>query len=410
MVIPDYRSADIRDVDDGVLPAEIPIGDNALNVLPQVRKHLGNGDIDDLAESILKKGQKVRGFVVARKERAARRYLDEVNVFWGTGLKLRNMRKCIIDGEEYYLFLVFGHRRYKAAKLALKRLSEGDKSTVFTGGYRCNIHFDLTFKSVFPIQLLENMYVPPPKDEEIAALWRYWRFLQKYEPGITIAAFARQVGRKPKAVRDMLRFCGLPEGVQRMIRPDAPGGKASYSMLLQVARLYEARELNEKPMSDREVLRFTEFHISRRTKASDLAREVSSAIRDLVDGQEDLFGGNTVEIEKRLIRKVAAGNMVTGLYEFLRWLHVIHDMMHDGESFGALSPYFADPDTGDKGEFSPHSAANIAVRFIVELKRAVPDFVHMVNKDGRSAAKLQSALFDLGIEEAVLNSLVAEDA
>jgi hypothetical protein len=408
MAIPQYRSAEIADVDDGVLPAAIPVSDNVLNVLPQVRRGMGNGDLDDLADSILKKGQRVRGLVVARKERAARKYLNEVNELWGTTLRLRDVRKCAIDSEEFYLFLAYGHRRYQACQRASARLQAGETSTSFDGRFRCNIHFTMNFREVFPVQLLENMYVPPPKDEEVAAMWRYWRFLQKYEPGMTIAGFARHIGRSPQVVRNMLQFCSLPELVQRKVRPDAPGGRASFSLLLEVARLYEAQAAYKKPMSDLEVIRFTDYHVVNRTRVSDLAKEVTLRIKHLRGGQEDLFG-TPEPIEHRVIRKVAAGNMIGGLSDFLRWLNVIHDMMRDGESFGGLSPYVVDASTGERGTTSPHSVASVAVRFVSELKNAVPDIAEMIRRDGRSATRLQAALYDLGIEEVVLRALIERD-
>ena len=369
-----------------------------------------NGDMADLIESILAKGQKVPGLALALNPRAAGRYLKEVNRLWGTNHALRKLKKVHFRDRdsEYYVILVYGHRRLKACQGAEKRLQEGEKSEFFDGTYRCDINFGLSFENAFSIQLLENLYVPPPKHEEIAAMWRFWRYLRGTNPELTVSAFAKQTGRRSGAVRDMLRFCNLPDSVQKKIQPDIPGGKASYSLLKEVARKAEAFDAYGKPIAELELTSLVDFLIAKRVKASDYARQVSEEINHLNDQQSDMFEQMLSEpLSPDVTRKVAAAEMVRSIVENIHYMATINSMMQTG-AFGGLSPYVEGESGESISEFSPDSPARSALKMIGVLKGAVPNLAEMLRRDAKSDAKLMASLADLDIEEAVFTAVLRE--
>ena len=402
-------STDLKVEQVDILSAAVPLEHNIINTLPQVRKTMSvNGDMDDLVESILAKGQKVPGLVLALKPRAAGQYLKEVNRLWGTDHSLRRLKKIHLEdrGSDYYLILIYGHRRLKGCKRAELRRQAGEQSAYFYGTYRCDIHFDLSFEDAFSIQLLENLYVAPPKHEEVAAMWRFWRYLRHKDQTLTVTAFAKQIGRRPDAVRDMLRFCALPDQVQEKIHPDAPGGNASYSLLKEVARRAQAFEAYYKPIGELELVSFVDFLLANRVKASDYAKQVSEEIRHLHDQQDDLFSEMLKEpVETRVIRKVAASQMIQAIIGNVQYLAQVNAMMRS-DAFGGLSPYAEGEQLEASSSFSPDSPARMALRFIQALKEAVPDLAEMLRRDEKSDAKLAASMADLNIEEAVFAAVL----
>jgi len=405
-------STNIQVAQPDVLSAAISLDLGIINTLPQVRKTINtNGDMDDLVESILSKGQKVAGFALALQPRAAGQYLKEVNRLWGTSHSLRSLKKVYFTDKrsEYYIILVYGHRRLQACTLATQRLGAGEESTCFMGKYRVDIHFGMSFQDAFSIQLLENLYVAPPKHEELAAMWRFWRYLKAADAHLSVATFARNIGRKVEVVRDMLRFSNLPELVQEKIRPDAVGGKASFALLKEVARKAEAFEAFGKPMGELELVRLVDLLIAKRVRASDYARQVSEEIRHLHNEQKDLFAELLREpVEVQVIRKVAAGELIQSILRNIHYLATINSMMKT-DAFGGLSPYAEGKQLDAPAGFSPDSPARTALKLVEVLKGVVPDLALMLRRDEKSDARLQVALADLEIPLAVFNAVLRSD-
>lgn len=406
MKTPDIRSADIEVGRGNVLSAAIPLDLHIINVLTQVRQHMTHEDTDDLAESVLTRGQQVPGRLAAFKPRAAGQYLREINELFGASHELRSMKKAIIDGQEYYLFVIYGHRRLAACKQAWRMVQEnGCESSCFFGTYLCDIYFDLTLHDVISTQLVENQYVPVSKYEEVTALWRYWRYLKRHEKNVTITSFAKLVGRRTSYVRDMLRFTSLPEVIQRRIDPSNGKGYATYSLLLQVARLVEAHQKVERPLSEKEIILMVDLLTVRQVSAAAFAKEVTERIAQLNGEQADLFGGLSVSV--RTIRKVAAENILRAVMVQLHYLTSINKLMHDG-SFGKLSPYHEEGQS-EGVVYSPHSPARMVLRMIEMLKSAVPELAHVIERDGASRKRLDKALQEIGMSQAVFRSIVAGD-
>lgn len=403
MKTPSVRSADIEVGRGKVLSAAIPLDLHIINVLTQVRQHLSHEDINDLAESVLARGQQVPGRIAAFKPRAAGQYLREINELFGVNHDLRSMKKVAVDGQEYYLFVIYGHRRLAACKQAWRMIREGaGESSCFFGAYLCDIHFDLTLHDVIPTQLVENQHVPVSKYEEVTALWRYWRYLKRHEGDVTIVSFAKRVGRRTSYVRDMLRFTSLPDVIQSRIDPTKGKGYATYSLLLQVARLVEAHQRVGRPMTDREVILMVDLLTVRRVSVATFTKEVTERIAQLDGEQADLFGGISVNV--KTIRRVAAEQIVYSTMMHIHYLNAVNTLIRDG-SFGDLSPYYVDGQPKDAA-YSPQSPARMMLRMISVLKGVIPDLAQIIERDGSSRKCLDKALQEIGMSYAVFQSIV----
>lgn len=404
MKIPNIRSTDIEIRRGNVLSATIPLDLHIINVLTQVRQHMSHEETDDLVESILTRGQQVPGRVAAFKPHAAEQYLREINELFDANHQLSLMKKVIIDGQEYYLFVIYGHRRLAACKQAWRQMQQdGYISTSFQGEYLCDICFDLTLHDVIPVQLVENQYVPVSKYEEVMALWRYWRYVKRYDNNVTISSFAKQVGRRTSYVRDMLRFTSLPETIQRRIDPSNGKGYATYSLLLQVARLVEAHQKNDHPLTEKDIILMVDLLTVRQVSAAAFSKEVTERIAQLNGEQADLFG--ELSVSTQTIRRVAAEHILRSVMTQIHYLASVNKLIQDG-SFGGLSPYHVDTHS-EESVFSPHSPARMVLRMVKVLKELIPDLAHIIEQDGHSKKRLERSLREVDVSYAVLQSILA---
>ncbi len=405
MGVPEFSSNDLVRAESRVLPVAIPLAHDVLNTVTQVRKKIEQEEIVQLAESIRHQGQQTPARVVALQEGEARQYLREINLLWKGSAGFRRvsfsqLKSVVIDQVEYYLIVVFGHRRLEACRYAYQNNWLSDK---FQGEYHCDIHFGLSVREAIPMQLAENFYVPVAKHEEIAAMWRFWLYQKQVDPGLTRATFAHMVGRTPGWVREMLHFTDLPSSIQQRIQPDAPGGAVAYSLILQVARLARGYKTTGKYMSEDDMARLIDWLLARRVSATVFAKEVTERLAQLQEGQSELFAES--QITSRQVRKTAQRQLVPSMMLVIQYIRRIHNMMAHTDAFGGKSPYAADLQLGP-GEYSPHSPGRMSLRVLELYKEIVPLIAIMVERDGISAKRLREELLKLGITEAVFRAHV----
>lgn len=399
------RSTDITVERKGVLSASVPVVLDALNTLSQVRQTMGEDDLRELAESILAQGQYAPGVVVALTPTEVASYVAEINEWSGKVHQVHWLTKIILDGEEFYLVVVAGHRRLQACKIAAQLLESGQyTSDRFTGEYLCDIHFGLSVDQALAVQFHENRHQPVPIHEEVAAAWRTWRFLRKRNPRLTIAAFAKTIGRTSSWVRNMLRFCELPESVQQLIQPNGYSSRVSYQLLVQHARLLEAERRYGNEYSEQEVHAAIMRLLVDRVPAKKYAKIVSSRLRDLDEGQGDFLFGTTHD--RRPLRKVALPHLIQGAHAVVGYWQLLEKLLESG-AFGDFSPY--EPLTSERelAEFSPHSPINLLLKIVDQMEDLLPHLVELAKREKRGKQKLQRAMKDLEAMGAVLRILAA---
>ncbi len=180
-----------------VLPVAVPL--EAISILTQVRTTLDVAD--DLIPSIRAQGQQTPGVAVALTPEEAAQYIVEINELWGSHHQLAGCPLVNLDGVLYYFILVAGHRRYAACTLLAESMKQEDDTSVFDGLYRVDIRFGMTVRETIPLQFNENRHQQVPPHEEARAAWKFYRWLQRTEPEMTVAKFARKIGRTSEWVR-----------------------------------------------------------------------------------------------------------------------------------------------------------------------------------------------------------------
>lgn len=384
-----YTKAGLSAPKGSVLPASIPLQGHPINRLTQVRHTINYDKIDSLARKIIATGQLSRGRLVALSATEAKNYLVEINALWGSEHTLSSMKSCTIDDNLYYLFVVFGHRRLLACERALTMVATGESEPGrFDNTYLCDIYFGLSLTEVIVMQIGENTYEKPTVLEEIDALWRLWRYMRRQLETLSVGEFAREIGRRPDRVLEMLRFTRLPEKIQARIDPFHQKGALPYHMVLQLARLAEAYAQAGKPFSLDQMETTLDILVLRRVKVKDYTKEVTQRIAALQGQQFDLFGASDARVLP-LRRRVVAEHVIRAVLSDLEYLELIHRLVEEGR-LGSDHPLGARTDL--YGELSPFSPARLTLRIVRLLESVAPALAKQVRGEGRPMGGLETAV------------------
>ncbi len=251
----------------------------SIGVLLQMRSRMSLVGLSDLADSISAVGQHTPGLVVALNAHGARDYLRKINEMWGARYRLAKFASVYIEekGEEFFLFLAAGHRRFKAVEMA-------GRTTFYA-----RLHFESSFSEALLMQYHENIHEQVPPDNEARFITLFWREAKKKDPELTIAKFARSLGKKSEFIRRCIRFTVLPIRVQQLVLPNKEFKKGiAYTLLCELARLQEARIEAGKPFDESELMHLAYVLISQYKTAKRAAAWVSDQIR-VLQGQGEIF-------------------------------------------------------------------------------------------------------------------------
>lgn len=250
-----------------------------VGVLRQMRPTMSTNGLNELADSISAVGQHTPGLAVALNARDARKYLKGINEMWGTSYRLSQFAPIYIkekDGE-YYIFLVAGHRRFKAVEMAGRKI------------FYARLHFKSSFSEALLMQYHENVHEQVPPDDEARFITLFWRDAKKKDPELALNAFARSLGKKPDVVRRSIRFTALPVRIQELVLPSKEYKKGiAYALLCELARLQEARIEAQKPFDESELMHLAYVLITQYKTVKRAAAWVSEQIR-VLQGQGAMF-------------------------------------------------------------------------------------------------------------------------
>ncbi len=255
----------------------MPVGN--IHVLRQMRDRRSDEGIQELAESIKDAGQIHPGIVVALPEDAARTYIKRINEMWGTSYKLSQFKSVFVKEVkcEIWLFVVAGHRRLHAVKEAkLKK-------------FYCYVHMETSFSRALQLQFQENMHEAVHGDDEARFLTLFWREEKSADPTLSLAKFAKKLGKQPEAIRRSLRFTSLPVKLQKLVQPSAQFKKGiAFGILCEIAKLQEATEAKGKQCPESQLIRWTYFAVTYHKTVKRTAQWVNSMISEL-EGQGAMF-------------------------------------------------------------------------------------------------------------------------
>lgn len=299
----------------GVYEIRVPL--HTIGVLTQMRARMSEVGLEDLSASIKEIGQHSPGLVVALGESEASKYLGSINKMWGTTYSLSEFEPVYLEEKEgsYYFFMAAGHRRYRATKMAGLDL------------FYCRLHFEKTFSDALLMQYHENLHEQVPPDNEARFISLFWRNAKESESKLTLASFARSLGKRPDVVRKMIRFTVLPTKVQELVLPGNEYKKGiAFSILCELARLQEAMIEKKTGFTEQELLHLVYVLITQYRTAKATAAWVSEQIQNL-NGQGDMFGLSVPDVLNGARKTVGSGyeySLRLG-FEHLRVVSRFHD-------------------------------------------------------------------------------------
>jgi hypothetical protein len=393
-----FSKASLADKRVSVLSASVPLSTFSINILRQVRTSMSLESVHGLAEEILAVGQLTPARLLALEPREAKNYITEINRLWGVKQRLSRMKLCQIDGVDYYVFVVFGHRRLAACRLATKLIKNGAKSTNFDGHYRCEIVFGLSMLEAVFMQMGENNYVPPTQRDQLTAMWALWRYMRRENPRLSVRAFAKRAGQREKKVLEMLRFTSLPESIQSWIEPGEGRVAVSYPLLLQVARLVLAMRVHNLEITNKEIEEMVVSLVARRVKLKDFKAEVSHRIELMRGGQSGLFG-SSVEVYTKP-KAIAAAEVVNAQYHHLAYLKLIQQLAERG-LFGGENPLLEKDDVVTT--YSTNSPAKLTGLLGEVVLQAGHDLANRLRNEGKPNRKLENVLKALPATTALIS-------
>ncbi len=257
----------------------LTIPPNVIKILKQMRTKMSSEGLEELAASIKEVGQINPGIVVGLIESEAGKYLKLINEMWGMDYQLTSFEPVFLKElqDNFYLFLVAGHRRFEAVNLAK------------LDSFYCQLRLETKFSRALILQFMENLHEAVPPDDEARFLTFLWREEKSMEPGLSLAKFARKLGKKPESVRRSIRFTSLPVTVQKLVLPSQEFKRGvAFGILCELARLQEARQEKNKAYEEQELLHLAYVLVVQQKTAKAVALWVSEQIKEL-NGQGGLF-------------------------------------------------------------------------------------------------------------------------
>lgn len=250
----------------------------SINVLPQMRMTFEK--IDELADSIFRNGL-IHPITVAELNLdETRKYVEIINRVHESHVLVDNL--ICLNG--LYLILVSGERRLRAYGLLHERSIDGFSLI------RSTVCPQMNLEDLIDLQGSENTNDPVKPEEEAIFYHRYYRFLRETKNSITVAEFARKVGRSSQVVSTALRFAKLPRYIQDCV----------FNKTLQYGIACELARLQSAGIED-ELLKDWFIRSALHTKNVEAFRlVVKKYLDDLHNGQTSLVDMFTTESESEM--------------------------------------------------------------------------------------------------------------
>lgn len=196
----------------------------------QARRVYNPDHIDGLAGSIEVDNLEEPLIVAELSYEDAVIHIQDLNVRYGTDYVIEDQTP---NSRNRYIVLVGGHCR----KLAMGQIIANDPSlTPERVGVRANVHRDISLREALRRQITENTHEPLSAQDDAYSIEQYYRLSLREDKNYSIAQCARETGKSRDKVRLALRFCQMPESLQRMVGD----GSVSYTMVVELHPLLHA--------------------------------------------------------------------------------------------------------------------------------------------------------------------------
>lgn len=323
--------------------ADIPL--EMLSPLAQVRAKFHKARLLGLAESIARSGLRHRISVHAMTRDDAERYIALLGVIWGAEHTLDEIPTIVREGETYFLVFISGERRFRAITWLTRNVcSECEERGITepcfphhfpSGTIPVQLTFGSTALEAYDCQVEENCHEKPDSHEDAMSFRAGFELRKIRNSRLTVAAYARSVGRDAQTVRRALAYTELPSYIQEAVAE----GNLAYSKALVLQRFHAERN------DDGILEQWVTFAIERRSLSTNTLRRVlADDLADFKSGQMSFFGESDRQVMAKQARKRALdGQMrkdLTRITEFL--IHVMRsrkrgDIGKDDSPFSSLA-------------------------------------------------------------------------
>lgn len=261
-------------------------------------------------------------------------YLNVINALWDTGISLDALRKVEEEGGNYYYVLIAGERRYRALNQLTEHAcsvcskeygKQGCFSRHFPQGLEARVCDNIPPMEAVYRQASENTHNSLRPEEEAPYFDRMFRVARMRDAHMSLAEFARRVGKGEDKVRDALRFCSLPEAVQEMVVKRA----IPYGMAVEIARLAEEK------VSQGYIDYYTKLALAGNMTVGTFTRTLGRFLENHRSGtlemfSEGLFTGIKDETEPINIKQIAEREAARSFWVCNFYLQKIAGLMSEG--------------------------------------------------------------------------------
>lgn len=317
---------------------------DSVGVISQHRQTFLDEQISAIADSVCKYGLLEPIVVVAFRKESAQDYLDLMNERYKTKHCLAELPR-LPDGT--FPILLSGEIRLRAHKSAWEKscsacrehFGEEGPGTCYCRHFspekaekmiEVKLYDDMPAIVAVDIQLSGNSYTPPPENEMVEAISFQFLVRKRLDSSLTIARFARSVGKSPGTISGYLKVFDLPKEIYEFYRK----GYISYGIALELAFLKNHGE------SNRSLNWWAMRAITGKIKADVFRGKVREHIKNQGQALLEIFhDASEKEARKRAIRETVAKEMVDDIYRGTAYWQKVLRLFRDGKLGKNDSPF-----------------------------------------------------------------------
>lgn len=315
-----------------------------INVLAQHRQTFLPEEISAKADSVCRYGLFEKILVVAFKRKSAQDYIDLTNQHYKTSHALAELTQ-LPDGT--FPVLLSGEVRLRGHKEAWElgcptcreRFGQEEPGVCYCRHFspkkakkmiEIKLYDDMPAIIAIDIQLTGNSYTPPPENEMVAAISFQFLVKKKIDPNLTIARFARSVGKSPGTISGYLKVFELPKEIYEFYQK----GYISYGIALELAFLKNHGESNSglKWWAMRAITGKIKSDVFRKKVRAHLQNQGQELLEIFHDVSEK-------EAKKRAIRETVAKEMIDDIYRGTAYWQKVLRLFKEGKLGRKDSPF-----------------------------------------------------------------------
>lgn len=303
-----------------------------INVFPQPRKTFE--EIDNLAQNIAVNGIMEPPIIAKFTRKECVEYLRLLSHIWQVSLSIKDATSVTEEGEKFYYVLIAGERRCKSFKLLLtvgcqncqQEFGEGPCHVRHFGTEEVEVRLGINMKPIAALfrQMAENTHHRVPPHEEAAAYARTFRLAKNLWEDMPLSLFAKVVGRGTDTIRNAIRFCELPEGIQTAVQK----GQIPYGIAVEISRLHAAG------VEEQELEWWLLRAVTTDYKVPDFRDVVTKYLSNQRSGQTSLLDIMDEEQRELLMRphfrRVVQANTVQAMWAWIYYFGKVFQLFEEG--------------------------------------------------------------------------------